>query len=67
MARRFLAKLLVTFALAISVIGGSSAGAQRVPAGYSIYSALTAPLWVTKEAGHFDKNGRLGKPDPVGN
>ena len=57
MTHRFLAKLQATFVLAISIIGGSSAGAQRVPAGYSIYSALTAPLWVTKEAGHFDKNG----------
>ena len=57
MAHRFLANSLVAFALAVSAIGGSSAGAQRIPAGYSIYSALTAPLWVTKEAGHFEKNG----------
>ena len=57
LAYRFLSNSLVAIALAVSVLGGSSAGAQRVPAGYSIYSALTAPLWVTKEAGHFEKNG----------
>jgi ABC-type nitrate/sulfonate/bicarbonate transport system substrate-binding protein len=57
MAYRFHANLVVAFALAFSPVWGSLAGAQRIPAGYSIYSALTAPLWVTKEAGHFEKNG----------
>ena len=56
MVHRFPANLSVVFAL-IFFLGGLPAGAQRIPAGYSIYSALTAPLWVTKEAGHFDKNG----------
>jgi ABC-type nitrate/sulfonate/bicarbonate transport system substrate-binding protein len=57
MRQRFLAYLLVAFALAVFVTGRASAGEPRVPAAYSIYSALTAPLWVTKEAGHFEKNG----------
>ncbi len=57
MAHRFRTNLLVVFALVVCAIAGSSASAQRIPAGYSIYSALTAPLWVTKEAGHFEKNG----------
>ncbi|MGH7808766.1 MAG: ABC transporter substrate-binding protein [Candidatus Binatia bacterium] len=57
MAHRFRINFLVAFALVVSAVAGSSARAQRIPAGYSIYSALTAPLWVTKEAGHFDKNG----------
>lgn len=56
MARRFLANLLAAFALTL-VVGEALAGEPRVPAGYSIYSALTAPLWVTKEAGNFEKNG----------
>jgi ABC-type nitrate/sulfonate/bicarbonate transport system substrate-binding protein len=57
MAHKFPANLPIAFALAVFSIAGSAAGAQRIPAGYSIYSALTAPLWVTKEAGHFEKNG----------
>jgi ABC-type nitrate/sulfonate/bicarbonate transport system substrate-binding protein len=57
LAHRFPVNWLVAFALAVSAIGGPAAEAQRIPAGYSIYSALTAPLWVTKEAGHFKKNG----------
>src|SRR5262245_30914966 len=57
MALRLVANFIITFALVVFIIGESPAEAQRIPAGYSIFSALTAPLWITKEAGHFEKNG----------
>ena len=57
MAHKFRMHLLAAFVLAVCASGGSLAGEPRIPAGYSIYSALTAPLWITKEAGHFEKNG----------
>lgn len=31
--------------------------AEKLHAGYSIYTGVTGPLWVTKEAGLFEKNG----------
>lgn len=30
---------------------------ERLHMGYSIYSGMTAPIWATKEAGLFEKNG----------
>jgi NitT/TauT family transport system substrate-binding protein len=41
------------FALAI----GAELEGERLYVGYSIYAGVTAPLWATKEAGLFEKNG----------
>jgi len=38
-------------------IGAMAAEPEKLNAGYSIYSGMTAPLWTTKEAGLFEKNG----------
>lgn len=37
--------------------GGVQAGAEELTVGYSAITANQAPLWVTKEAGLFEKNG----------
>ena len=47
---------LVFFSLSTSVVAGEPEG-ERLHVGYSIYSGMTAPLWATKEAGLFEKNG----------
>jgi hypothetical protein len=36
-------------------IGAMAAEPEKLNAGYSIYSGMTAPLWTTKEAGLFEK------------
>jgi NitT/TauT family transport system substrate-binding protein len=36
---------------------GTAAEPEKLNVGYSIYSGMTAPLWTTKEAGLFEKNG----------
>ena len=38
-------------------IGAMAAEPEKLNAGYSIYSGMTAPFWTTKEAGLFEKNG----------
>ena len=38
-------------------IGAMAAEPEKLNAGYSIYSGMTAPLWTSKEAGLFEKNG----------
>ena len=38
-------------------IGAMAAEPEKLNAGYSIYSGMTAPLWTTKEASLFEKNG----------
>src|ERR1041384_1297475 len=49
---------LVTFVvLSLSPVFGAEPEAERLHIGYSIYAGITAPLWATKEAGLFEKNG----------
>ena len=43
--------------LAGCLIGALPAGAEELKVGYSAITANQAPLWVTKEAGLFEKNG----------
>lgn len=38
-------------------VAAIAAEPEKLNAGYSIYSGMTAPLWTTKEAGLFDRNG----------
>ena len=48
--------ILVLLSLSTSVLGAEPE-AERLHVGYSIYAGVTAPLWATKEAGLFEKNG----------
>ena len=48
--------ILVLLNLSTSVLGAEPDG-ERLHVGYSIYAGVTAPLWATKEAGLFEKNG----------
>ena len=48
--------ILVLLSLCTGASGGEPEG-ERLHVGYSIYSGMTAPLWATKEAGLFEKNG----------
>jgi NitT/TauT family transport system substrate-binding protein len=48
--------ILVLLSLSTSVLGAESEG-ERLHVGYSIFAGVTAPLWATKEAGLFEKNG----------
>lgn len=52
-------KFICTCALLIWGLGPEVAPGQgeKLHVGYSIYAGVTAPLWVTKEAGWFEKNG----------
>ncbi|HEY7169081.1 MAG TPA: ABC transporter substrate-binding protein [Candidatus Binatia bacterium] len=47
---------LVILILSTAVFGAELEG-ERLHIGYSIYAGITAPLWATKEAGLFEKNG----------
>ncbi len=51
--RRAVALLLLGWLLT----GGAPAGAEALRVGYSALTANQAPLWVTKEAGLFDRHG----------
>jgi ABC-type nitrate/sulfonate/bicarbonate transport system substrate-binding protein len=48
---------LSTFWLWCLSIGAMAAEPEKLNAGYSIYSGMTAPVWTTKEASLFEKNG----------
>jgi NitT/TauT family transport system substrate-binding protein len=48
--------VLALFTLSTGVIGAEPQG-ERLHMGYSIYPGMTAPVWATKEAGLFEKNG----------
>ena len=48
--------ILVFVSLSTRVLGAELEG-ERLNVGYSIYAGITAPLWATKEAGLFEKNG----------
>jgi NitT/TauT family transport system substrate-binding protein len=48
--------ILVLLSLSTSVLGAEPER-ERLHVGYSIYAGVTAPLWATKEAGLFEKNG----------
>src|SRR5262245_62962864 len=48
--------ILVLMTLSTSVLAAESEG-ERLHVGYSIFAGVTAPLWATKEAGLFEKNG----------
>src|SRR5438132_6411440 len=48
--------ILVLLSLSTGVLGAELEG-ERLYVGYSIYAGITAPLWATKEAGLFEKNG----------
>ena len=36
---------------------GAELESEKLHIGYSIYAGITAPLWATKEAGLFERNG----------
>ena len=48
--------VLVLLTLSTAVMSAEPEG-ERLHMGYSIYSGMTAPVWATKEAGLFEKNG----------
>ena len=48
--------VLLFLSLSTSVMGAEPEG-ERLHVGYSIFAGVTAPLWATKEAGLFEKNG----------
>jgi NitT/TauT family transport system substrate-binding protein len=48
--------VLVLLSLSTAVMSAEPEG-ERLNMGYSIYSGMTAPVWATKEAGLFEKNG----------
>src|SRR5262245_51287095 len=48
--------ILFLLNLNTSVLGAELEG-ERLHVGYSIFAGVTAPLWATKEAGLFEKNG----------
>ena len=48
--------ILVFLTLCAGAMGAEAQG-ERLHMGYSIYSGMTAPVWATKEAGLFEKNG----------
>jgi ABC-type nitrate/sulfonate/bicarbonate transport system substrate-binding protein len=48
--------ILILLSLSTGVLGAEPDG-ERLHVGYSIYAGVTAPLWATKEAGLFEKNG----------
>jgi NitT/TauT family transport system substrate-binding protein len=48
--------ILVLLSLSTGVLGAELEG-EKLYVGYSIYAGVTAPLWATKEAGLFEKNG----------
>jgi ABC-type nitrate/sulfonate/bicarbonate transport system substrate-binding protein len=47
---------ILILSLSTGVLGAEPDG-ERLHVGYSIYAGVTAPLWATKEAGLFEKNG----------
>jgi len=48
--------VLFLLSLRTAVMSAEPEG-ERLNMGYSIYSGMTAPVWATKEAGLFEKNG----------
>ena len=55
-ARLLAFSIFLLLCLSTKIFGAELEG-QRLHIGYSIYAGITAPLWATKEAGLFERNG----------
>ena len=55
-ARSLAFSIFLLLCLSTKIFGAELEG-ERLHIGYSIYAGITAPLWATKEAGLFERNG----------